>query len=128
MMTAVHYWDNLSRTRPWLPAFAAIGGLEFLNNTKLAQSNGQLPLNSRATFAGLKLDSEFMTHWEAGEAADQDEFGHGQKTIDILVEYSNTAEVQQTVLDAFCESISVFAEVYDGIGRRALEGDGKLQR
>jgi pyrroloquinoline quinone (PQQ) biosynthesis protein C len=125
MLTAIHYWDNISRTQGWLPGFAAIGGLEFLNSGKLAQNNGEMPLNSRATFERLKLGSEHMHHWEAGEAADQDEAGHGQKTIDILVEHAATTELQQHVLGAFCESISVFRHLYDDIGRRAFGKDGK---
>jgi pyrroloquinoline quinone (PQQ) biosynthesis protein C len=128
MLTAVAYWDNISRTRSWLEAFAGIGGLEFLNNAKLAKMNRQTPFNSKSNFAKVKVSEKYMSHWEAGEAADQDEEGHGQKTIDILVEHSKTPEQQEAVLRAFRESLSVFRHVYNRIGERAFAADRKAPR
>ena len=40
---ALHYFDNCSRTKPWLEAFAAIACLEMLTNAPLAARYGHIP-------------------------------------------------------------------------------------
>lgn len=126
---AVAYWDRLSRVKPWLEAFAGIGGLECQNNAKLATRYGQIPLNSKENFQkfGTKqdLDDKSMAHWEAATEADTGDDGHGQKTIDILVRHADTAEVQQAVLATMGESLRVFKFQYDLIGQWAFEADRK---
>lgn len=126
---ATHYWDNISRTRPWLEAFAGVGGLEFTNSAKMASRYNQTPLNSRdnfAKFAGKqKLDKTQMAHWEASTEADTGEDGHGQQTINICTQYADTVEKQQNVLDSMLESIGIFKFQYDLIGKMAFEADRK---
>ena len=48
---ATQYWDDISRTKPWLEAFASVGGLEFINSAKPADRHNQTPLTSRENFA-----------------------------------------------------------------------------
>ena len=48
---ATQYWDDISRTKPWLEAFAGVGGLEFTNSAKPADRYNQTPLTSRENFA-----------------------------------------------------------------------------
>lgn len=124
---ATHYWDDISRTKPWLEAFAGVGGLEFTNSAKLADRYNQTPLNSRENFhkfAGKsKMTATDMAHWEAATEADTGEDGHGQQTINILTQYADTVEQQQGVLDAMLESIGVFKFQYDLIGKMAFEAD-----
>ncbi len=126
---ATAYWDDISRTRPWLEAFAGVGGLEFTNNARLADRYNQTPLNSRDNFlkfaAKYKLGGTDMAHWEAATEADTGDEGHGQMTVDILVRYADSAEVQQAVLNAMLESIRVFKFQYDLIGQWAFEADKK---
>jgi len=55
MRMAVHYWDNISRTKPWLEGFAAVGALELTNHGELAARYGQKPLNSRYNWEPLGL-------------------------------------------------------------------------
>ena len=126
---ATHYWDNVSRTKPWLEAFAAVGGLEFTNSAKLAARYEQIPLNSRENFIKFadksKMTTTDMAHWEAATEADTGEEGHGQETVNILTRYAGTAEEQQRVLNSMLESIGVFKFQYDLIGKMAFEADGK---
>jgi len=121
MRMAVHYWDNVSRTKPWLLAFAAIGGLELTNHGELAARYGQHPLNSRKQWEPLGLTRKFMTHWEAADAADPDEEGHADETARIVVEHVRSREEADRVLGAMAESITVFRYVYDLIGEWAIE-------
>jgi len=120
MLMAVHYWDNVSRTKPWLEAFAAIGGLELTNHGELAARYGQSPLNSLKNWAPLGLDREFLTHWEAADAADPHAGGHSEETVRILVEHVDSRREAETVLAALTQSIDVFRYVYDLIGDRAI--------
>ena len=125
MLTALRYWDNASRTKPWLEAFAAIGGLEIQNSGKLAKLYNTTPFNSRATFQKLGLGEADLAHWEAGESADHGEDGHGDATFKIIAEYAATAESQQKVLAAFEESVAVFWHVYNHVGLMARNCDMK---
>jgi hypothetical protein len=117
---ALHYWDNVSRTRSWLEGFAAVGGLEITNHGELAQRYHQVPINSREHWAKLPLGGESLTHWEAGEAADQHEGGHGDETVNILVEWARTEAEQRAVIASLRESTRVFWYQYDLLGQRAL--------
>jgi pyrroloquinoline quinone (PQQ) biosynthesis protein C len=118
---AVSYWDNASRTKPWLEAFAAVGGLEVCNNEAIALRFGGRPMTSRETWAPLGLKKESVTHWEAAEAADTPEGGHGDETLDILVRFADTEEKQNTILATFEESMQVLYYQLDQIGLAAYE-------
>jgi len=126
---ATHYLDNISRTRPWLEAFAGVGGLEFTNSAKLADRFNQTLLNSRENFLKFadktKLEATDMAHWAAATEADTGEDGHGQQTINILTRYADTAEKQQGVLKSMLESIGVFKFQYDLIGKMPFDADRK---
>jgi pyrroloquinoline quinone (PQQ) biosynthesis protein C len=115
------YWDNVSRTRPWLEGFAAIAGLEIKANRALAARFGKMPLNSRQHFAPLGLPDSAMIHWASAEAADHEEGGHGDATVSILEQYATTPEQQAKVLATLRESMEVSRFHFDMIGRRAIE-------
>ena len=61
-----------------------------------------------------------MAHWEAATEADTGEEGHGQQTVNILIKYADTAEIQQRVLASMLESIGVFKFQYNLIGQMAF--------
>jgi pyrroloquinoline quinone (PQQ) biosynthesis protein C len=120
MRMGVHYWDNISRTRPWLEGFAAVGALELTNHGELAARYRQKPLNARKNWEPLGLDPKFLVHWEAADAADPGEGGHADETVRIIVKHAKTDEEARTVLGAVSESINVFRYIYDQIGDRAI--------
>ncbi len=126
MLMAVHYLDNIARTQPWLVAFAAIGGTEFANNAKLAKRHGMKPLNSRAHFEKFGFGAKELAHWDAGEAADQGDDGHGQETLNLVCKYARGAEEQQACIAALAESLAVLHHAHDAIGRRARQADSRL--
>jgi pyrroloquinoline quinone (PQQ) biosynthesis protein C len=128
MQMALHYWDNISRTKPWIEAFAGIGGLELNLHRDLANRYGQKPLVSLELWEPLNLPPEALTHWVAADAADPDEAGHGEETLKILCEYANNPEQQTNVLATLKQSLSVFRYVYDQIGRAAIDATAQASR
>ena len=62
-----------------------------------------------------------MAHWEAAEAADTPEGGHGDETLDILVRFADTVEKQDASLAIFEESLSVLYYQLEQIGLAAYE-------
>jgi pyrroloquinoline quinone (PQQ) biosynthesis protein C len=125
MRMGIHYWDNVSRTRPWLEGFAAIGALELTNHGELAARYREVPLNSRKKWEPLRLSPKYLVHWEAADAADPDEGGHADETIRILVKYAKTQEEGAAVLKVVSESINVFRFIYDHIADRAIAAGKK---
>ena len=122
---ALSYWDLMSRTKPWVEAFAAIGGLELVNHAEVAARYGEKPVVSVELWAPLNLPREAMTHWIAAEAADPDEGGHGEETMRILCAYAKTAEQERAVLTTLKQGLSVFRYQYDQIGKAAIEASLK---
>lgn len=118
---ALSYWDNVSRTKPWLEAFAAVGGSELANNAEVARRYGLRPINSADVWAPLGLKGKSMAHWEAGEAADTHEGGHGDETLNLLVRYADTAQKQDAVRAALEESLRVLNFQMDLLGKAAFE-------
>jgi pyrroloquinoline quinone (PQQ) biosynthesis protein C len=118
---ALAYWDQVSRTRPWLEGFAAVAGLEIKANRALAARYGKQPLNSVMHFERLGLPPSAMVHWASAEAADHEEGGHGDATVDILARYATTPEQQAIVLATLRESMEVSRFHFDTVGRRAIE-------
>ncbi|HWP56740.1 MAG TPA: iron-containing redox enzyme family protein [Candidatus Acidoferrales bacterium] len=125
MLMGVHYWDNISRTRPWLEGFAAIGALELTNHGELAARYGEIPLNSRKKWERLGLDPKYLVHWEAADVADPGEGGHADETVRIIVKYATTPERARAALEAVSESINVFRFIYDQIAERAIAASKK---
>lgn len=125
MRMGVHYWDNMSRTRPWLEGFAAVGSLELTNHGELAARYGEVPLNSRRKWEPLGLEAKYLVHWEAADAADPGEGGHADETARLLVKYARTDDEAQRALEVVRESVSVFRFIYDHIAGRAIAGEKK---
>lgn len=118
---ALAYWENVSRTRPWLEAFAAVAGLEIKANRQLAARYGRVPLNSALHYRPLGLPDEAMVHWASAEAADLAEGGHGDRTVDVLVQHARTPAQQAAVLATLRESMEVSRLHFETIGQRAIE-------
>jgi len=125
---ALSYWDDVSRTKPWLQAFAAVGGSELANSAEIAHRYGLKPINAAEVWAPLGLKGKAMAHWEAGEAADTHEGGHGDETLNLLVKYADTAEKQDAVRDSMEESLRVLAFQMDLLGQAAFEASGMKGR
>jgi pyrroloquinoline quinone (PQQ) biosynthesis protein C len=120
MRMGVHYWDNMSRTQPWLFGFAAVGSLELTNHGELAARYGEVALNARKKWEPLGLDPKYLVHWEAADAADPGEGGHADETVRILAKYAKSDDEGRKVLEVVRESISVFRFIYDNIAERAI--------
>jgi len=122
---ALHYFDNASRTKPWLEAFAAIGCLELLTNAPLAARYGHIPGNSSQPWSKLGLERDALSHWTAAEHADHgvgdDGPGHGEDALELLARHAVTEEDQERAAAALRESILVHKYQYDQIGLRAIE-------
>jgi len=120
MRMGIHYWDNISRTRPWLEGFTAVGALELTNHGELAARYGEIALNARKKWEPLGLDARYLVHWEAADAADPGEGGHADETVRIIVKYAKSDDECRRVLDVARESINVFRFIYDDIAERAI--------
>jgi len=120
MRMGVHYWDNMSRTQPWLLGFAAVGSLELTNHGELAARYGEVALNARKKWEPLGLEPKYLVHWEAADAADPGEGGHADETVRILAKYAKSDDEGRKVLEVVRESISVFRFIYDNIAERAI--------
>jgi pyrroloquinoline quinone (PQQ) biosynthesis protein C len=122
---ALAYFDNASRTKPWLEAFAAIACLEMLTNAALAARYGQIPGNSSKPWAKLGLEKKAMSHWSAAEHADHgsgdDGPGHGEDALELLARFALTEDDQKRAAAALRESVLVHKYQYDQIGRKAIE-------
>lgn len=123
MRLLAHYFDNIARTRPWVVAFAGIGGTEYANSAKLAAKYGMKPINSREYFANLGLGNKDLEHWDAGEAADQGDDGHGEESLNLIYKYARNAEEQWACLEQIKESVAVLHFAHDEVGRRARNAD-----
>lgn len=116
---ALAYWDSASRGRPWLEAFAAVGGLEAARGPAVKRL-GEVTTHNKESWKPLKLPEEALAHWKAGEVADFPEGGHGDLTLKILSKYADTDERQATVLATLEESTQVRWYHFDQIGRDAF--------
>ncbi|HXF75316.1 MAG TPA: hypothetical protein VNN13_04425 [Methylomirabilota bacterium] len=125
MRMGIQYWDNISRTRPWLEGFAAIGSLELTNHGALAARYGEIALNVRKKWEPLGLDAKYLAHWDAADAADPGEGGHADETARLIVKFANTDEESRRVLEVVRESINVFRFIYDHIAERAIAAGQK---
>jgi pyrroloquinoline quinone (PQQ) biosynthesis protein C len=118
------YCEWVSRTRPWLEAFAAIAGNEVARGTAMIERVGDVARTSRRQWDALKLDDKALAHWDSAEAADSDEGGHGDAPLDILVQYADTEELQNACLHAMDDRQMVNRIWYDQIGQWEYEASG----
>ena len=66
------------------------------------------------------MPAEAMSHWSAADKADLPKGGHSDGIANILVEYADTEEKQDMVLDSLEESLNVVWYRFDSIGRDAI--------
>lgn len=120
----INYCDWVSRTRPWLEAFAAIAGNEVARGPEMIKRVGQTARFSRHKWDNLGLDDKALAHWDAADEADSTEGGHGDEPLDILLKYADTAEKQDAVLGAIAERQEVNRIWFDQIGIWQFEASG----
>jgi len=124
---AIAYWDGASRTKPWLEAFAAIGGLEASKNLEVAKRYGTERFTDRRRFEGLDLPPEALAHWGSADAADLSEDGHANETVNILTRYATSEDTQNAVLESLEESLQIFRYRYHQIGKSAIEASNSIE-
>jgi pyrroloquinoline quinone (PQQ) biosynthesis protein C len=110
------YCEWVSRTNPWLEAFAAIAGNEVARGNAMIARVGEIARTSRRQWNNLKLDDKALAHWDSAEAADSDEGGHGDAPLDILTKFADTREKQDACLAAMKDRQMVNRIWYDQIG------------
>jgi pyrroloquinoline quinone (PQQ) biosynthesis protein C len=118
------YCEWVSRTRPWLEAFAAIAGNEVARGTQMIGRVGEMARTSRRQWAALRLDDKALAHWDSAEAADTESGGHGDAPLEILMKYADTREKQDACLQAMKDRQMVNRVWYDQIGQWEYEVSG----
>ena len=118
------YCEWVSRTKPWLEAFAAIAGNEVARGQKMIERVGKDIQTSRRQWESLGLSDEALAHWDAADAADSTEGGHGDAPLEILVKYADTREKQDACLEAMRERQLINRIWGDKIGEWAYEASG----
>ena len=117
----ISYCDWVSRTKPWLEAFAAIAGNEVARGKAMIERIGERARTSRRTFESLGLSEKALAHWDAAEQADAGEGGHGDAPLDLLDKYAVTQEAQDACLAAMRERQEVNRIWSDQVGVWAFE-------
>lgn len=118
------YCDWISRTLPWIEAFAAIAGDEIAHGTEMIKRVGERARHSRKMYDALKLSDEALAHFDAADAADSEASGHGDVPLDLLKKYADTQEKQDGCLRALRERQLVNRAWFDQIGIWEYEASG----
>lgn len=118
------YCEWVSRTLPWLEAFAAIAGNEVARGKEMIKRVGDRARTSRGQWKALALPEDALSHWDAADAADSEEGGHGDAPLEILKKYADTEERQEACLGAMRERQLVNRIWFDQIGVWAYEASG----
>lgn len=118
------YCDWVSRTLPWIEAFTAIAGDEVAHGQAMIARVGDRARHSRRQLAALNLSDEALAHFDAADAADSEEAGHGDVPLAILKKYADTQEKQDACLHALRERQLVNRAWFDQIGVWEYEASG----
>jgi pyrroloquinoline quinone (PQQ) biosynthesis protein C len=128
---ALHYYDNVSRTRPWLEAFAGVALVEMVTNAALCERYGLAPPNAKKPWAKLGLTEGDLSHFAAAEHADHgkgdDGPGHGEEALAIVAKYARTDEEQERCATALREVMRVMWYHLEQIGRSAIAATKREQ-
>ncbi|MDX1483029.1 MAG: iron-containing redox enzyme family protein [Alphaproteobacteria bacterium] len=122
----IAYCDWVSRTKPWLEAFAAIAGNEVARGKAMIERVGERARTSRDTFASLGLSETALAHWDSADAADGGEGGHGDAPLDFLDQFADTREKQDSCLAAMRERQEVNRIWSDQVGVWCFEASGLI--
>ncbi len=120
----ISYCDWVSRTKPWLEAFAAIAGNEVARGMAMIERVGKRANTSREIWEPLGLDDKALAHWDAAEVADGGEGGHGEAPLYFLDKYADTQEKQDACLAAMRERQEVNRIWADQVGIWCFEASG----
>ena len=118
------YCEWVSRQKPWLEAFAAIAGNEVARGKAMIKRVGDRARTSRDNWKALKLDDKALAHWDAADAADSSEDGHGDAPLEILRKYAVTREQQDACLQAMRDRQMVNRMWSDQVGVWCFEASG----
>lgn len=118
------YFEHVSKTKPWLVAFAAVCSGEMTRGTKMYRRVGERAKTTRAIWAPLKLKEKDLAHWDAAEEADCGEGGHGDMPYELLKKYATTQEQQDACLAAMREFQAMTRMWSDQVGVWAYEAAG----
>ncbi len=118
------YSDWISRNLPWLEAMAAIEGDEVSRGSEMIKRVGERARTSRKMWEKLKLSDAALEHWDAADAADSEEGGHGDLPLVILKKYADTEEKQDSCLRAARERQATNRIWFDQIGVWASKVSG----
>lgn len=120
----ITYCDWVSRQKPWLEAFAAIAGNEVARGKEMIKRVGERARTSRDTWKSLGLSDKALAHWDAANAADSGDDGHGDAPLEILKKYAVTQEQQDACLAAMKDRQEVNRIWSDQVGVWAFEASG----
>ncbi|MCZ6742121.1 MAG: iron-containing redox enzyme family protein [Alphaproteobacteria bacterium] len=118
------YFEHVSRTKPWLVAFAAVCSGEMTRGTKMFKRVGERATTSRSMWAPLNLSDTDLAHWDAAEVADCGEDGHGDMPYELLKKYATTQKQQDACLAAMREFQAMTRIWADQVGVWAFEAAG----
>lgn len=118
------FCEWVSRQKPWLEAFAAIAGNEVARGKAMIKRVGERARTSRDNWKALKLDEKALAHWDAADAADSSEDGHGDAPLGILKKYGVTREQQDACLQAMRDRQMVNRMWSDQVGIWCFEASG----
>ncbi len=120
----ITYCDWVSRTKPWVEAFACVAGNECGRGKEMIKRVGKRARTSREMWASLGLSDKALAHWDAADAADTSEGGHGDAPLDFLKKYADTQEKQDACLAAIRDRQMVNRIWYNQVGTWAFEASG----
>ena len=125
---AINYWDNSGKTKSWLEGFAAICGLEISNNPEVCAMYKVKSPVLKENWEPLGLPEEALTHWKSAAAADTGEESHSEEPIRILIEFAETDQDEERVLNALRESYRVKRYQRDVVSEAAIRAGQRVGR
>lgn len=117
----IAYCDWVSRTKPWLEAFASIAGNEAARGKEMIAKVGEVARTSRNMWKALGLNDKALAHWDAADEADSADGGHGDAPLEVLMKYADTEDKQNACLAAIRDRQLVNSVWFDQIGAWAYE-------
>lgn len=136
ILSAIHAWENMTRTLGWLPAYAAIAGLEIVMSEpalkvreriigkeaieKAQQDMGGVTFHQRLGMPEGSLKF-FALH------SYKDRF-HGGGELAMLVKYAHTRALQEEAIWAVRNSMRIYAMHAHEVRRLAAEAAGTVHK
>jgi pyrroloquinoline quinone (PQQ) biosynthesis protein C len=131
----LHAWENLARSQHWVPAFAAIAGLEIIHSEPAIEARARLTSAEAANAYAEELGGTSFNDKLGVKAGDlvflalhshKDRF-HGGGELSMLVKYANTRELQEESIWAARTSLEISAVHFGEINRLAAKAAGATE-